>query len=690
MAILSVANVEMAFGQRVILDGVNFSLERGQHVGLVGINGCGKSSLMKLIAGLGGLKPDAGSVQIGRGVRVGYLTQDPDLDLSLTLREEAGRAFAALAELHRKLNDVAEEMGTAEGDALDRLLKQYERLEQDMHAAGGYSVDHQIDATLHGLGLSDEFFNVPVDQLSGGQKGRLALAKLLLSQPDVLLLDEPTNHLDIAGRQWLEQFLASYDGAVMLVSHDRWLLDHSVNLIFELEAGRLVEYPGNYQKFRELRVERREAQQRVFEKQQDRIRQEKAFIDRYKAGQRAKQAKGREKRLERFVDQNVVSRPLELDEASFDMKQPTRSGDLVIVTENLAKGYEGKPLFSELTLSIKRGERIGIIGPNGAGKSTLIRALLGEETPDVGAAKLGSQLSIGHYRQTHEHLDTSQTVVEYLQKFTPNGIDQEARNLAGAFLFSGMDQDKPLNVLSGGERSRAVLAGLVVGGHNLLILDEPTNHLDIPSAERLEGALLQFAGLVNRRPSDRHFGTLILITHDRMLLENVVDQLLVLDGNGGIEHFLGTYSEYEASKHAAAAASQAVAQNAAAQAEKQKARVKEKEQQRTKDRDRDKQKQNAAGQSNSSSNKNRRNDSAGQRNANKAPRKGPHAKMTMQNLEKRIEEVEKEIIAYDDKLADPELYKDRKKWSEIHDKRERVAAELKPLEQEWTARADDV
>ncbi|MEM6460182.1 MAG: ABC-F family ATP-binding cassette domain-containing protein, partial [Planctomycetota bacterium] len=564
MALLSVANVTFSYGDRVVLDGVNLTVDAGQHVGLVGRNGCGKSTLLKMIAAhadaerseasaIPPLKPESGQIQLSRGAAAGYLHQDHDLDLARTLREEAGHAFAELEALHQQLEETAEAMGTAEGDQLEVLMKKYEQFEERMQASGGYAVDHRIDETLHGLGLTDAMFGIRCGDLSGGQKGRLALAKLLLAQPDVLLLDEPTNHLDIAGREWLEQFLSTYAGAVVLISHDRWLLDRVVTKIYELEAGQMVEYPGNYEKFRELRAARIEDQRRAFEKQQTKIKQEQGFIDRYRAGQRAKQAQGREKRLERYKRDHLLEPPVELDVMKLNFSPKQRGNDIVANAEGLSLTHDNdgspKRLFAEVDLTLKRGERLGVIGPNGAGKSTFVRCLLGEQEPTSGGGKLGSQIDVGYFTQAHEHLDLGKTIVEYLRGFTPNELEQEARDLAGAFLFSGDEQDKPLSVLSGGERARAVLAGLVNGGHNLLVLDEPTNHLDIPSAERLEDTLRTYttqqqAYSTKAGGPSGQAGTLILITHDRMLLDHLVDQLLVFDGDGGCTHFLGTYSEW--------------------------------------------------------------------------------------------------------------------------------------------------
>ncbi len=663
MALVSVANLVLSFGDRRVLDGVNLTLDAGQHVGMVGRNGCGKSTLLKLIAKRPGLKPDSGHVQLARGTKAGYLTQDPDLSPDHTLREEAGTALAELDALHREIESLSHNMAEATGDKLDRLLKRYELLEVRLQALGGYATDHLVDQVLHGLGLTDDFFNVKVRDLSGGQKGRLALAKLLLAHPDVLLLDEPTNHLDIAGRQWLEGFLATYTGAVLLVSHDRWVLDRVVTKIYEMEEGRLVEYPGNYQKYRELRAERHLAQRRAFDKQQTAIKQEQAFIARYKTGQRAKQARGREKRLDRFKRDDALDRPIELDTMKLQFKPGPRCSDNAIITHELGVEYETRKLFANLSVTIKRGDTIGIIGPNGSGKSTVVRCMLGEQEPTAGHTRIGAQVDVGHYKQTHEHLDLSRTVIEYLRPVTPHQLEQEACDLAGAFLFSGDEQGKQLGVLSGGERSRAVLAGLVAGGHNLLVLDEPTNHLDIPSTERLEEALRRFSQPAsgygqNRSPE----GTLLIISHDRMLLDNLASQLLIFDGRGHVKHFLGTYSEYLRTQDTP----DVVKDDARDVTAKPKKTKTAKPQASTKQKSKKKSK------------------------AVKAPRKkSRYSHMSQKKLETMIEQTEAKLAELDAQLADPEVYQDRHRFNDLHEQREKVQAELTPLEEEWARRADE-
>ncbi|WP_432797820.1 ABC-F family ATP-binding cassette domain-containing protein [Poriferisphaera sp. WC338] len=662
MAVVSVANVEISFGDRVILDGVNLTLDAGEHVGLVGRNGCGKSTLMKLIANIGNMKIDQGQVQIARGLSVGYLHQDHRLNLDHTLREEAGEAYAHLDEMHRQLEELAHKMGDVQGDELTKLMNQYEKLEHKMHAAGGYAVDHKVDEVLHGLGLTDEFFDVKVKDLSGGQKGRLALAKLLLEHPDILLLDEPTNHLDIEGRKWLEDFLGEYSGAVILISHDRWLLDRCVKKIYELERGRMVEYPGSYTKYRELRAERVLAQQRAYDKQQTKIKQEKAFIDRYRAGQRSKQAQGREKRLDRYIRDEILEKPIELDVMNLSFRKVQRPGDHVILAEGVSKAYDDNILFRDIDLKVVRGEKIGIIGPNGAGKSTLINVLLGCLKADKGRVKPGSQIDIGHFSQTHEGLSGNETVMDYLRRRVANETEQEARNLAGGFLFTGDEQEKNLGVLSGGERARVVLAGLVAGGHNVLVLDEPTNHLDIPSAERLEAALKQYVSPVQKyatvgeKPVE---GTLLLISHDRMLLDNLVDQLLVLDGKGGVRHFLGNYSEYnEAIKREKL------------QKQQQKIAQQEAEAQKEKERRAELTKQTPT-------------PAPAKSNNNRSTR---FKHMNQNKLEETLAKTEEKLANVDRQLADPDTYRDADKAAKLSTERNKLADEYAQIEDEWLHR----
>jgi len=659
LPILTCTNVAHRYGEDIILDGVSLSIEQGERIGVVGRNGTGKSTLLKILGGV--LKHDQGNVSLQRGMKTGYLQQDPVFDPEETLRGAAEAAFERLHALHLELNGVFEEMAHAQGEELDRLLDRQVKLETEIVAAGGYAVDHKIDEVLHGVGFTDSQFSQKVGSLSGGQRGRLALCKLLLESPDVLLLDEPTNHLDIEARQWLESFLVNeYRGAVLLISHDRYLLDNVVNRIIETEQGRLIDYPGNYEKFRELRAERRTVMLRAFEAQQDRFRKEEAYIRRYKAGQRARQAKGRETRLEREKNAKTLERPMELAVFSLRLPESPRCSDSVASGRGLAKAYAArdgteKVLFHDLDISINRGERVGIIGPNGAGKTTLVRCLLGEVPVDAGVVRLGSNVIPGYYRQTHVGLDMSLPVWRYLQNVILKEVpgkawsEQQARDLAGAFLFGGTEQEKELGVLSGGERSRAVLAGLLASAKNLLILDEPTNHLDIDSAERLEEALSLEGG---------YDGTLILISHDRALIDAVCDQLIILDGHGGAEVFPGGYTlwhEKDVKRRRERAAAEARAKAHAEEAAKRK----------------------AAGVAPP---------------APKAKRPDQPAskleRLTTLDLEQRIEKIETRLREVDRLIAEPDTWRDHARMNQLGNERTKLLGEKEPLEFEWSRRAD--
>jgi ATP-binding cassette subfamily F protein 3 len=669
MSLVTLANLRFGHGTRLLLDGVSGSIHHGDRVGLVGRNGCGKSTLFKLICGV--LKPDDGEVQIARTVRIGYLEQDPKLPQDKTLRGAAAEAFASIDQLKTELESVFDRMATADAAELDKLMSRQVALEEAIDAAGGYAIDHKIDAALHGLGFTDEDFDLPVKGLSGGQKARLGLARLLLSNPDLLLLDEPTNHLDIEGRRWLEDFLADeFKGSVVLISHDRWLLDRVVNRIIEIDRGVLREYPGNYAAFRALRAERMLTVERQHEKQQDKIRQEQAFIDRYKAGQRAKQARGRETRLERFKQDSLVEKHAELGVMSLDLPDPPQMGDFAFVAENISKSFGDRVCFKNLSLSARPGDRIGIIGPNGAGKTTLVRTLLGDLEPDSGEIKRSPRLSIGWFRQTQDHIDKQQLAWEFLQNTirslegSPRASEQEARNLAGAFLFTGEEQDKALGDLSGGERGRLVLASLIASAKNLLVLDEPTNHLDIPSAERLEEALDKFGAIDKSRIGGKggHGGVLLLISHDRALLDDVCDTLVILDGAGNARVFDGSYRDWEAKEKAEKS-------ERAAAADKSKKPDVKKPAQPAKPQPK-----------------------PGTTGASGAPSKAPSGKTRFSNLpvekiESRIADIGRELLQIDASFADPKVAADTARMKKLIARREELQKEQSELEDEWLRRS---
>ncbi len=668
MPLLAATNIKHAFGNTIILDGCSLSIEAGDRIGMVGRNGCGKTTLLRAIAGH--YKPDEGEINIQKGCRVGYLTQDPVLDPDETLRGAAEGAFAELHRIHQELDDLFHKMAEAAPDEIDKMLKQQQRLEEQMEAAGGYAIEHKIEEVLHGLGLTDEFFDVKVKHLSGGQKGRLALARLLLENPDVLLLDEPTNHLDIEGRLWLEHFLTDeFPGAVLMISHDRYMLDNVVNRIIEVEHGRLIDYPGNYLAFRETRALRRLTQMRAYEKQQDRFSKEEEYIRRFKAGQRAKQAQGRLSRLDREKSEKTLERPMELAEMRLTLPKAERSGDIVVAARGISKEYKDengreKVLFRDLDIIIKRGERWGIIGPNGAGKSTLVRILLGEQKPDTGSSRVGASVAVGYYRQSHEHVNLELPVWEFirtavLKEGNVTLTEQASRNLAGAFLFSGSEQEAPMRRLSGGERSRAVMASLLGSAKNLLVLDEPTNHLDISSSERLEAAL---EAPDEDSDSDGYEGTLIVISHDRAFIDATCDHLIVLDGNGGAKIVAGNYTEWHEKE--------TIRQREANAAALEETRRRDDAEKKRRAAEEEKKRQQSAAKPAAASN-------------------NPLAKLKTKQIEERIEKIETRIKAIDAALTDPDVWRDAKKCQSLGDERTKLVSELEPLEFEWSRRAEE-
>jgi ATP-binding cassette subfamily F protein 3 len=662
MSLVTLANLRFGHGTRLLLDGVSGSIHHGEKVGLVGRNGCGKSTLFKLIAGL--LQPEAGDIQIARTVRVGYLEQDPRLPQEKTLRGAAAEAFADLERLQQELETVFDRMATADGDQLEKLMNRQVAIEEEIQAKGGYAIDHKIDAALHGLGFTDADFELPVKGLSGGQKARLGLARLLLSEPDLLLLDEPTNHLDIEGRRWLEDFLADeFKGSVVLISHDRWLLDRVVTRIIEIDRGVLREYPGNYAAFRALRAERMLTVERQHEKQLDKIRQEQAFIDRYRAGQRAKQARGRETRLERFKEEALVEKHAEMGVMDLELPPPPQMGDFAFVAEGISKSFGERKCFLNLTLSARPGARIGIIGPNGAGKTTLVRTLLGDLESDSGEIKRSPRLEIGWFRQNQDHLDRNLLVWEFLQQTirslegAPRANEQEARNLAGAFLFTGPEQDKAVGDLSGGERGRLVLASLIASAKNLLVLDEPTNHLDIPSAERLEESLERFGGGRGAGGRGGHGGVLLLISHDRALLEDVCDTFVILDGDGNARVFEGSYREWEAKDRAERAEAAERARKAAARPAPTKPAP-------------------TSGPSKPSPVKPSK------------PGSPKHRGLSLDRIEARIAAIGEELVEIDFGFADPATASDAEATRRLLARREALQAEQSELEEEWLRRSE--
>jgi ATP-binding cassette subfamily F protein 3 len=532
MSVATLANIEKTFGKRVLFQGLNLNVERGERLGFIGANGAGKTTLFKVLTGE--VIPDAGVVALAKGTKVGHLTQDPQFDPGNTVMDEAELAFAQLHDMAHRLREIEHEMGNQSGEALEKTLARYQAIQHDFELAGGYVWHHRLEATLLGVGLGRDTWQQNVGTLSGGQRSRLSLAKILISEPDLLLLDEPTNHLDLAAIEWLEKYLLDFSGAVVLISHDRYLLDRLSTRIVWLTGNALRSYPGNYSSFVQQRELQELTQQRQFERQQEDVEKQKEFIRRFGAGQRSKEAKGRETRLDRLLKSDqMIDRVASHKKISLSLDTDQRAGDQVLTVKELSKSFGPKVLWQSIGFDAKRGERLGIIGPNGSGKTTLLRVLVGEDDADAGDVRWGANLNIGYYDQRLDDFDPELTVLETIAEGRPTGTrEQDMRDVLATMLFRGDDIHKPVGMLSGGERARVRFAQLLMDKPNVLILDEPTNHLDIPSREALEGALSSYPG------------TVMCVSHDRFFLDRVAQRLLIL-APPGIDDFPGTYTAWQ-------------------------------------------------------------------------------------------------------------------------------------------------
>jgi ATP-binding cassette subfamily F protein 3 len=529
MLLLSCSHLSRGFDQGPLFAEVTFELLAGERVGLVGPNGAGKTTLLRLLAGLDG--PDDGSVRLHAGARVALLQQQPVFAPGHTLFAEARSALDELLAAHDDMVRTAEALARATDEAEHKALAdRYDRLTELLHHHEAYTVDHRIKQVLDGLDFRPEDYGRPVETFSGGQQSRLMLAKLLLASPDVLLLDEPSNHLDIDTTRWLEDYLVRQPEAMLIVSHDRYFLDRVVTKIFELHAGRITAYPGNYKAYVRLREERYEQQLKAWEAQREFIARQEDYIRRVHYGQLHKQAESRRKALERL---DRVERPVRVEGPHMHFGEVRRTGDVALQAEDLAKAYD-RPLFAGLNFTLERGKRLGILGPNGSGKTTLLRVLLGDEQPDAGTVQRGHLVELGYYDQHLALLPPEQPAIRAVWPEPDPDIDeQRMRDLLGRFGITGDQAYQKVGAMSGGERSRVALARLVARGVNVLILDEPTNHLDLWACDALEQALLEFEG------------TVIVVSHDRYFLNRVVDQLIVLEGDGRHQLIHGNYDTYE-------------------------------------------------------------------------------------------------------------------------------------------------
>lgn len=539
MIILSAKDLTKTYGVDVILDKVSFHINQGDRVGIIGANGAGKTTLLKVLSGE--LPCDSGDFFVSGDTTIGYLKQSDNFQSENTVIEEVEAIFSGIEDLEKEMLELSSaisvkaEQGES-GLELDRMLRRYDQMQEEFRERGGYSYKSEINGILNSMAFGEDFYHKKISTLSGGERTRLALACLLLKKPDLLFLDEPTNHLDIGTLKWLEQYLKTYKGTILLVSHDRYFLDQTVNRIFEVENHKLYIYEGSYSAYAEQKKQRREAELRKYQNQQKEIARQEDMIRRFKergTEKLAKRAASREKRLEAM---ERAERPEpQRGRMELDFRQNFKSGNDVLQGEGLSKsfgyGSQEKRLFRNVDFDIKRGERICIVGPNGVGKTTLLKILMGELAPDNGRLKIGHNVEFGYYDQEQSFLTNSNTVLEELHDAYRLYTDTQLRSILGRFLFRGEEVFLEVGALSGGERARLSLLKMMLSGSNVLILDEPTNHLDIESKEVFEDALLEFPG------------TVIVVSHDRYFLNKIPTRIFEL-GQEGITSFLGTYNYY--------------------------------------------------------------------------------------------------------------------------------------------------
>ncbi|MCP4645919.1 MAG: ABC-F family ATP-binding cassette domain-containing protein [bacterium] len=543
MSIIRLENVTKRFGGEPILDGVDFRVEDDDRIGLIGRNGTGKSTLFKLITG--DLDSDGGVIERMRKARVACLAQLPDLNPDASVHDVVMGTFSDLRDQERALSDLEHRIadlgadGVHEGEAYDKLMADYGRLQDHFHVSGGYEFRIRAKRILGGLGFTEAEYEMPVHALSGGQRTRLLLALVLMEDADLLLLDEPENHLDIAAREWLESFLRDWPKAFVIISHDRYILDAAVRRVVEVERGGLSGFTGNYEAYRANRELTLEQQKDAYQRQQEFIEKEERWIERFRyKNTKASQVQSRIKRLEKL--ERVLAPPPEAHAPRFNLGDVVRSGQVVVDAADVSMAYDDLCLYRDLSFQVERGERVAIIGANGSGKTTLLRQLAGRLPDAGGAVSLGHKVTAGFYEQHHESLATDLDVFSEIQAARSDLLPEQIRTFMGRFLFSGDDVFKPVAALSGGELSRVAIAKLILSGANLLLLDEPTNHLDIASREALETALVGYPG------------TIVLVTHDRTLVDRLADRLIVIE-NGEATIHLGNYSDYR-HKHEAAQA----------------------------------------------------------------------------------------------------------------------------------------
>lgn len=633
MIVLSCNNLNKSFGIDTILENISFTVNEGDKVGIIGVNGTGKTTLFKVLSGIYGY--DGGDIYLGKGVEIGYLEQNTNFQSEKTIYEEVLEVFSDLMDMENYIRGleikIAEEGSNPNSKILDKLMNEYSQKLELFSELNGYGYKSEVKGILKGLGFSDSDMETPINILSGGEKTRVLLSKLLLKNPSLLLLDEPTNHLDSDAIEWLEVFLKQYKGTVIIISHDRYFLDQVVNRVFEIHNKRLKTYNGNYSKFIELSKVEKELEVKKYEDQQKEIKKQEESIDRLKAYGREKHLK-RARSKEKMLDKvDVLDKPdVFRKKASIQFSPSVSSGNDVLQVEDISMGYGERILFKDINFNIYRGEKVALIGANGIGKSTLFKIIMNEIIPLTGTTKLGANVHVDYFHQEQKTLNLDNTIIDEIWNDHPSLNQTTLRNMLGSFLFEDEEVFKKISTLSGGERARVAILKLILSNSNFLLLDEPTNHLDIDSKEVLEEALLNYTG------------TLFTISHDRYFLNTVVDKILVLDSDG-ITEYLGNYNYYMDKKK------QTLEMNSIETTEeKTKTQLKDEKRKEREQRDLEKK-----------------------------------ARAKRQNIEKEIEEIELKIEELNVLMCEEEIYSNPEKSKEVSQSKSSLEDRLNNLYEEW-------
>ena len=633
MIVLACDKVTKSFGIDIILNQITFSVNAGERIGVVGGNGVGKSTLFKIIADI--LPMDSGEIYKAKDTTLGYLPQNTVLESDKTIWDELMQVFAPVLELEKDLRKMEQQM--ADYDSMDetqylKLLNEYSKLQESFEEQGGYSYESYIKGVLTGLGFLPEEFQMPIPHLSGGQKTRVALAKVLLEKPNILLLDEPTNHLDLDAIQWLEDYLSVYPGTVMIISHDRYFLDSLCNNILEIENTTCRLYKGNYTSYQKQKSQWIAQREKEYTAQQKEIARQQEIIERYRSINTEKSVKAAESRQKMLDKMEKVEKVYYAQQAHFSFDINRQSGRDVLMVDSLSKAFGDNVLFEDISFHLRLGDRVAIIGPNGCGKSTLFKIILGKIPPTSGSVKIGTGVEIGYYDQELTSLNPNNTVLDELWDSFPQMTETEIRNALAARLFKGDDVYKPVASLSGGEKSRLILTKLVLGNNNLLMLDEPTNHLDMPSREELEKALVEFPG------------TILMISHDRYFLNKIANRIIVLE-SGKIKQYLGNYDDYINKKR-----EMEILENQSKEQAPELTRTALKEQRRRQRLER---------------------------------QKAREERERLASLEQEIHRLEQEIEALELEMADPKLYEDKEEMFKVQQQYEKLRDEVDKLYTEW-------